>query len=246
MSFIDIFSIISGTASIIGLIISIVIASKVTIISKSNNQIDGQIQQGDGNQKVATDHSVIGEGQSVHYDYRNANVIGEIDELPILNKSNYPITANDYDKYSFGVSSKISEIIDIGNNDVIVISSDFTNIKTIPDEIRFIGYSLKALPMNDWRSFILENYYLSFTYNSIDTIKEMWIEITNKHQNIKLYKEKIELLNSKTNYSLSLNRFSSVIDTWKHVDEICFVFFPEDCLEQQGIVYITNLEICKK
>lgn len=100
--------------------------------------------------------------------------------------------------------------------------------------------------MRDWRSFILENYKFSFTYSCTDTIKEVWIEMTNKKENLKLYKYKLKLSYHKNEFSLSLNTFSNVIDTWKYVDEICFVFFHEDCIGQKGTVYITDLKVSKK
>lgn len=243
MGFFDFFNIVAGSASIIGLIISIVIASKVTRLTNSNNQNNGQIQQGDGKQNVAKDHSVIGNKNIVN-DYRGANIRGEIDEFPVLTEQQYVIS-NYCDKYNFCISNKTSEMIDIGKNDIIIFTADFTNIQSSPDDTRFIGYSFQSLPMRDWRSFITENYNLLFTYNCTGNIKEIWVEITNKTQNLKLYRHKLDLSYDKKEFSLCLKEFFNVIETWKNVDEICFVFFPEDCIGEKGTVYITDLGIYK-
>ncbi len=246
MNLMDIFNFIASTCSIIGLIVSLVIASKVIKFTKSNNNNSGQIHQGYGDQNVAQDHSLIGDGTLIHNDYTNSEIIGEIDELPTLTENEYYIYNDKCDKYSLGILDKTCEMLDINKNDIIIFNIDFSDIISSPHETRFIGYSFKSLPMRDWRSFILENYLLLFTYSCTDNIKEIWIEITNKKENLKLYKYKLELSHNKNVFSLSLNTFSNVIDIWKYVDEICFVFFPEDCIKQKGTVYITDLKISKK
>lgn len=242
----DIYNLIASTCSIIGLIVTLVVASKVIKLTNSNNHNSGQIQQGDGDQKIAQNHSVIGSGTSIHNDYTNAQIIGEIDELPTLTENEYYICNNNYDKYSLGISKQTCEMIDVNKNDIMIFNVDFSNVVSCPSETRFIGYSFKSLPMRDWRSFILEDYYLSFTYSCTDSIKEVWLELTNKAQNLKLYKVKLDLFHDKNEFSLPLNTFSNVIDAWKYVDEICFVFFPEDCIGQKGCVYITNLGLYQK
>lgn len=246
MDFLDIFNFIASTCSIISLIVSLVIASKVTKLTKSNNHNSGQIQQGDGEQNIAQNHSVIGDGTIIHNDYTNAEIIGEIDALPTLTANEYYIYNDNCDKYNLGISGKSCEMININKNDIMIFNIDFSHVISSPHETRFIGYSFKSLPMRDWRSFVLEDYHLSFTYSCTDSIKEIWIEITNKAENLKLSKFKLELSHNKNEFTLSLNTFSNVIDTWKYVDEICFVFFPEDCVGQKGTVYITDLKISKK
>ena len=246
MNFMDMFNFIASTCSIIGLIVSLVVASKVTKLTKSNNNNSGQIHQGDGDQNLAKNHSIIGDGTIIHNDYTNAEIIGEIDQSPTLTEDEYYINNDNSDKYNLGISDKSCEMINIGKNDIIIFNLDFSDVISSPHKTRFIGYSFKSLPMRDWTSFILENYQLSFTYNCLDNIKEIWIEITNKTENMKLYRFKLELAHKKNKFILSLNAFSNVIDTWKYVDEICFVFFPEDCIGQKGTVYITDLKICKK
>lgn len=245
MSFLDIFNFIASTCSIIGLIVTLVVASKVIRLEKSNNHNNGQIHQGDGDQSVAQNHSVIGNGTIIHNDYTNSEIIGEVDKFPILTDSEYCIQNNNCDKYSLGISLQSCEMVDINKEDIIIFNIDFSDTISSPSKTRFIGYSFKSLPMRDWRSFILEDFRLSFTYSCTGNIKEIWIEITNKVQNMKLYKCKLKLSHNKKEFSLSLNTFSNVIDSWKYVDEICFVFFPEDCIGQQGCVYITKLEVSR-
>lgn len=46
MDFLDVFNLIASTCSTIGLIVTLVVASKVTKLMKSNNHNSGQIQQG--------------------------------------------------------------------------------------------------------------------------------------------------------------------------------------------------------
>lgn len=70
----------------------------------------------------------------------------------------------------------------------MIFNVDFSDTISAPFETRFIEYSFKFLPMKDWRSFIVGNYCLSFIYSCSGSIKEIWIEITNKVQNLKLYK----------------------------------------------------------
>ena len=46
-------------------------------------------------------------------------------------------------------------------------------------------------------------------------------------------------------FVLRLSEYKDIIDDWKFVDEICFVFFPEKCIGKQGSVFISNLTIKK-
>lgn len=241
----DIFNIIAGAASIVGLIVSVVVASKIIKLTKSNNDNKGQIQQGDGEQNVAGNHSVIGDGKMIHIDYSNSEIYGEIDNYPVLTDEKYFIYNDNYDKYSLGISQNTINMLDTGKKDTFILLPDFTNVISSPNDVRFIGYSFKSLPMRDWRSFILKNFCLSFTYSCMDNIKEMWIEITSLSQNIKLYKQKLNLSKDRKRFLLPLNNFSNMIENWKKVDEICFVFFPEDCIGQRGTVCIMDIEILK-
>ena len=64
MSMMDCFNVIAGISSIISLLISIFVASKVVKLSNSNNNNAGVIQTGDGVQKVAEGNSVIEIGRA--------------------------------------------------------------------------------------------------------------------------------------------------------------------------------------
>lgn len=62
MDMMEWFNVIAGISSIISLLISIFVASKVVKLSNSNNNNAGVIQTGDGVQKVAEGNSVIADG----------------------------------------------------------------------------------------------------------------------------------------------------------------------------------------
>lgn len=122
---------------------------------------------------------------------------------------------------------------------------DFTSISSKPEQNRWIGYSIKSLPMRDWRSFVQEDYYLQFNYMATETIGEIHIELTNKHSNQKIYQSVMKLNDKSQQFMLRLNDYKDTIIDWKFVDEICFVFFPENCIGQKGSVFISNLSINK-
>lgn len=239
----DTFNLIASACSIVGLFVSLFTATKVLRLSNSNNKNKGQINQGDGEQKVATDHSAIGNAKVIHNDYRNANIQGEIDQLPELMETAYPIYADNFDRYSNGISKNSCELVEIGKKDVILFSVDFSNVISKPDAVRFVGYSFKSLPMKDWRSFVENNFVFSFDYKNCGTVKEVWLEFTNFVLNKKIYKKQIFLSNETKKFEMCLGNFRAVIEDWKSVDEICFVFFPEDCIGQQGSVVITNMTV---
>lgn len=87
MSMTEWFNVIAGISSIISLLISIFVASKVIKFSNSNNNNAGIIQTGDGVQKIAKENSVIADEGATYYDYREATIVGEIDEPPILTET---------------------------------------------------------------------------------------------------------------------------------------------------------------
>lgn len=118
---------------------------------------------------------------------------------------------------------------------------DFREVISKPEENRWIGYSIKSLPMKDWRSFIKNGYELIFNYIRTGTIKELWIEITNCSIGKKIYKQKIDLTEQERKIKIRLENFKNTIQDWKSVDEICIVFFPEDCRGQFGSIIITDL-----
>lgn len=241
------FNVFAGICSIVGLFVSLFVASKVQKISHSNNNNSGNIQQGDGNKNIADNNSVIADNHSsVKYNvYNNSEIYGEIDEPPTLTEIFYPITTAEIDKYQLGISKSVSDFTVLKSVNTICFTADFKNIISKPDDNRWIGYSIKSLPMKDWRSFVNMNYCLEFDYAETGFIKEIWLEITNFRVNKKICKRKLELSEKEKHFSLKLSDYKNIIDDWQSVDEICFVFFPENCIGQNGVVLISNMSIRK-
>lgn len=247
----EIFNLIASVCSVVGLFVSLFVASKIQKMSNSNNGNTGALQQqqveGLGIQKTAQNHSILADNHSnaTYNDYSGATIMGEMDELPLLTELYYPIHAVESDKYQEGISSDTCHMTVPPKSNTLCISVDFEKTVSKPDANRWIGYSIKSLPMRDWRSFIKENYILQFGYMATGNIKEMWIEITNLQGNKKVYKTKLQLFQKDLKFSLQLNKFTDNLSDWKSIDEICFVFFPEDCVGQKGLVFITDLSISK-
>ena len=243
----EIFNLITGICSILGLFVSLFVASKVYIISNSNNNNSGKIHQGDGSQKIAENHSIIADNQShaTYNDYSGATIMGEIDEPPLLTEAYYPIFATERDSYQEGIFPSSCSMTVPGNSNTLCFFVHFETVISKPNTNRWIGYTIKSMPMRDWRSFVNENYALQFSYMAVGTIKEVWIEITNFQSNKKIYKTKLELFQNDLKFSLQLGKYRTMVDDWKSVDEICFVFFPENCIGQKGLVLITDLSLNK-
>lgn len=242
----DTFNIISGVCSIIGLFVSLFIASKVWDITESNNNNSGNISLGNKTKKISKKHSVFADNNSnaTLYDYSHSKIFGEIDELPVLKEKKYYISAENVDAYNLGISKDTCILTFPLELSAFYFLVDFRGVVSKPEENRWIGYSIKSLPMKDWRSFVNNNYILSFDYIRTGTIKELWIEITNCGIGKKIYKQKIDLTEQERKIEISLGNFKNTIQDWKSVDEICFVFFPEDCREQFGLIVITDFLIC--
>jgi len=243
----EFFNMISGTCSIIGLFVSLFVASKVLKISDSNNNNTGEIQQGDGEQKIAKDHAILADNNShaTYNDYSGATIMGEIDEPPVLTELHYVIPMQTDNKYQEGVAPDTCEMTVPGSSNTACFSVDFGGVVSNPDVNKWIGYSIKTLPMKDWRSFVNSGYSLQFDYMATGTIKEIWFEITNFQCGKKIHKKKLSLDSTNMKYSLNLEIFKNIVEDWKSVDEICFVFFPENCVGQKGLVFITNLSLDK-
>ena len=243
----DIFNIISSVCSIIGLFVSLFVATKVLKLSDSNNNNSGEIQQGDGKQIIAKEKAALATDHSsaVYNDYTNSTINGEIDQLPELTETSYSVDIREYVKYNYGVDINICDLI-LPNSNTMCFNVDFTNISSRPEQNRWIGYSIKSLPMRDWRSFVNEKYSLQFEYMGTETIKEIQVELTNKHSNQKIYQSAVKLTNKNNKFILQLNDYKDTIEDWKFVDEICFVFFPENCVGQIGSVFISGLSIRKE
>lgn len=101
----EIFNSIAGVCSIVGMFVSLFVASSVMKLSDSNNNNSGEIQQGNGNQNIAKEKAALATDHSsaVYNDYTNATINGEVDKLPELVDTNYPVAMQEYTKYNYGV-----------------------------------------------------------------------------------------------------------------------------------------------
>lgn len=242
---VDVFNLVSGISSILGLIISIFVASKVIKIANSNNNNSGVILQGNEDVEVASEHSATGSATVVHNDYRNVNISGKVDKFPELLKDKYPIDNSNIVKYYDNILPRTCNKIDTGNTDILIFSTDFVHTELHEDQVQFIGYSLKSLPMKDWRSFINENYFLVFDYEKTGTINNFNMEITNFKLGKKILQMKLPIDNEINTFRLKLSDFVAQIEDWKSVDEICFVFFLNECFNMYGTLKISSMRIEK-
>lgn len=240
----EIFNLIASACSIIGLIVSLVVASKVHRLSDVIVGDDAIIQNGDNNSSIQNktgDNSVIATNSSVNYTINNK----KDSEPPVLSQSEYLIVPQEYDKYKKGISNKTCEMIELGHSNNIRFKTNFSDMVSRPEDNRWIGFAIKSLPMYDWRSLVKEDYILQFNYIATENISNIYVEITNKRFNKKLYKKKVKLSTRENNFQLPLGQYKKCIDDWKSVDEICFVFFPEECIGEKGDVFITDLILAK-
>lgn len=241
----EILNIISDICSIVGVLTTLFVASKVIKISRSFNKNGGELLSGDGRQIIVKGQAgaLASENSNATYNnYSHANIFGDLDEPPTLNLKKYPITSNPH-KYAYGIDPSASNIAYISDSKTLCISADFVAIPASPNNNRGIGYSFKDLPMRDWRSFINKDYSLTFTYNSSGTINEIQLEIKNQTSN--LYEIKIKPSNEKQKFRLDLKNYSNTKDDWKSIKEICFVFFPDHCIGESGMIIISDLTIEK-
>lgn len=243
----DIFNLFASGCSIIGLFVSLFVASKVNKLSRSNNNNSGELQSGDGTQNIAKDNSMIvaSNANGTYNNYDGAIINGEIDEPPILTEKMYLVSPVENIKYKEGVSDSSCNMILPGKSNNICFITDFSDTQSQPETNRWIGYSIKSMPMYDWRSFVNEDYILEFSYVGIGNINKIWIEMTNKSSNKKIYQETLDVTSQDKKFQLSLGKYKTRPEDWKSVDEICFVFFPEECVGQKGFVFISNLVIKK-
>ncbi|GEM_PF-3821445 len=241
----DIINIISEICSILGFIISLFIASKLIKNSNSNNENEGEIFQGEGTQTVVKDHSATGNSSVIHNEYKDAIIYGEIDNKPVLTQKSYPISTDNITKYRQNISDLSSEMVTANNNNMI-LSANFVGVDFNENDTSFIGYCIKSLPLKDWRSFIEEDYCLSFEYERTGTINEFFIEFKNCPINKKILNLKVIPTHEKQTFVIRLKDFENVIEDWKSVDEICIVFFPNKSKKVYGTVSIYDLKICIK
>lgn len=239
----EIFNLFASACSIVGLFVSLFVATSVHKLSKVDTGDNTTIQN--GNKNI---HAVTGDNSVVALPKANVNyhiTKTEEKEPPVLTEQEYSIIPAEYDKYKEGISSKTCNMLMLGDSNNMRFVTDFSNIESRPEVNRWIGFAVKSLPMYDWRSFVNEDYRLEFSYIGTDSISNIWIELTNKQLNKKIYKKYLELSSEEKKFSLPLGKYKNQLEDWKSVDEICFVFFPEECVRQKGSVFITDLVIKK-
>ncbi|MBO5483713.1 MAG: hypothetical protein J5979_00710 [Lachnospiraceae bacterium] len=240
----DVFNIFAGTCSIVGLFLSLFVASKVTKLSKSNNNNSGVLQTGDGKQSVASGASVIaGKGAVVNY---TQEIHGKRDEPPVLTELEYEIIPVDYLQYEKGISRKACDLINMGESNNFRINVDFRTFQPVIKDKCWIGYAITSLPLKDWRSFVNKEYIFQFNYAALGEVANIWIELTNKKTNQKLYNRKLDLSSDEQRFQLCLGNYNNAIEDWQSIDEICFVFFPHECEKANGAVLISNMCIVKE
>lgn len=232
-------NIIASVCSIAGLLVSLFLTSKVNKLSHVEIEEDAQAVTGSKN-NVARDHSVIAASNAVV----NYQSISDGDgKPPVLTEMEYQIMPVEYDKYRQDVSGSTCDMKMLGISNNFRFMADFSGVESRPELNRWIGFAFKSLPMYDWRSFVQDGYVLEFGYIATDNISNVWIELTNKKLNKKIYKESLALFSEEKKFHLPLERYKNRIKDWASVDEICFVFFPEECIGQRGTVFITDLTI---
>lgn len=173
----DVFNLLAGICSIVGLFVSCFTASKVYKMSNVETGDNSTIQNGEKNIYVDGGGTSYSAGdQSTITTYHFTEQVEK--EPPILEKSTYNIIPQEYDKYKEGVDGKTCNLLLIGESNNFRFISDFSDIESHPEINRWIGFAIKSLPMYDWRSFVKDDYCLEFSYIGTDNVGSMWIELT--------------------------------------------------------------------
>jgi len=240
----DIITVVSEICSVLGFIISLFIASKLIRNSRSNNNNHGEIFQGEGDPMIAKDHSAVNHSSVIHNEFKDSVIVGEPDIKPVLTESEYPIAVSNVIKYRQGIPDIASEMVSAEKNNII-ISANFQNCNLKDSEVNFIGYCIKSLPLKDWRSFIDEEYSLSFDFNKTGTIDEFYVEFKNCAINKKIINLKISPQKEKQSFVLNLKDFQNFSEDWKSVDEMCIVFIPNSYNSVFGTLTVSDLKISK-
>ncbi len=236
MKEITIIDIINCCCTVLSLILSIFAASSVIKI-KNGNIKNKMFNLGKGNPQ----QNNVNISQSENFG-NTINMTGK--EIPELTKNEYSFNLiqdqnmllyfNQIDKSVLKYSAKQNSIY---------FDIDFRNKYLNSIETPFAGCAIKSIPMNDWRGFIKENYILSFDYCS--TFEgEMQFEITSSIG--KIFQQPVYLKKDMFDkFTIKLSDFEPIMENWESVTEICFVFFPEKCLNTFGTIKIQNLCIKK-
>lgn len=232
----NVIDIIECVCSVLSLIISIFAVSSVVkikkdvyknkIIQKGKNNINNS-----GTATILTDESTLNQ-------YISDKVI------PNINKDFYEFDITDVENNIACYNEVCKDVLKYSFiNDTLNMDIDFTTINYVPTKIQFASYCIRTLPMTDWRGFIKENYVLEFDcISDFDGIMQVEIGAPAK----KLYQFPLKFFsNTRINHRIYLGKYLSVIDKWDDVNEICFVFFVDNCLNSKGFVNVENMSIHK-
>ena len=123
----DVFNLLAGICSIVGLFVSCFTASKVYKMSYVEAGDNATIQNGEKNIHVdGGGNSYSAGNQSTINNYHFMEQIEK--EPPILEQSKYNIIPQEYDKYKEGVDGKICNLLLIGESNNFRFISDFSDI----------------------------------------------------------------------------------------------------------------------
>lgn len=230
MEDISVIDIIECVCTVVSLILSIFAVASVVNIKKENNS-SKQI----GKTNIKADHSTVLNGSN--------NSLHVVDEkIPEIKHDIYYFNMNQEGRctpYFCNVKEDTLQITTQSKE--IIMKIDFTGTIVNPIETMFAGYCIKALPMNDWRGFIKENYILEFDYIA-DFSGEFQLEIGKN----KMYQLPISFKEyCRNSHKVILKNYLSTIDMWKSVGELCFVFFPKKCGYVNGSIQIFNIRIIR-
>lgn len=238
----EVISIVSEICSILAFVLSSFIASKLIRNSKSNNDNKGEIIQGEGDHTIAKDHSAISNSSVVHNEYKDSVIYTDVDFKPVLTEKKYPILMTSVVKYRENIPDIASDVVSRNYNNII-LSANFLECELDEEKTCHIGYCINSLPLKDWRSFIDNNFSLSFECDKTGTIDEFYIEFKNCIANKKIWKFKVAPTNEKQTLTFNFKDFKNSSEDWKSVDEMCVVFFPDKSNRVYGTVTLSNLII---
>lgn len=225
--------------SIIGTIIACFTAASVYKIVKTNNKVS--IEKQSMHQEASTGSIgdiITGNNSNTHIENYTNPVIHQVKEKdpPELTEKKYVIQLDNVCMYEYKpYQKKYCHIFCNENN--LLIKVNYT--EDVPVENFFVGVAVRSLPFTDFRSFVKKGYTLCFDLEAVGQIKNLYIEIKDQKNSLELYKGKIPT--DTESFQLSLKQFLNMVDNWKNITEICFVFIPENGEACKGIAEIKNL-----
>lgn len=124
----------------------------------------------------------------------------------------------------------------------LLLKADFTSFESKNGERYWAGFCTRALPCRDWRKYIINGSLLKFSAVATGKIDSMWFEI--KSDRIEMCKKKVSFKEGISDeYCIDLNQYSSTVEDWKWIREICFVIYPEYVHKDKIKIKISNLRI---